>query len=360
MLYHQKMQQSFTGRDDKMSKQIYKCRAPLRIDLAGGTLDIPAVAGSMKGGGVTLNAGISMYAYSSVYPSRSNDITIESLDYGTSVHIKYLKKVRHNNKLDLLKDIVKGVGVRKHVKILTRVDSPPQSRLGTSSALAVSLIGALKFFKGKRIRPTKIADLANAIEAGDFHMCQGKQDQYGSALGGINFLKFKKAGKKVIVDKIKPKNDIILELERNMFLCYIGKSVVSGDLNQKMIDNYLGGDRTVVRSFNNIRDVTIDMVKSLKKGDLTSFVKLLNAERINRSKLDPLIVDPKSQKFVNQGLKKGALAAKILGAGGGGCILFYSKEDKQKEVKNALARIGGKIIDFNFDFDGLQTWKVNM
>jgi len=338
---------------------IYKSRAPLRIDLAGGTLDIPEVAGRMAGGGVTLNAGITLYAYTSVYPSKKKGIILNSLDYNTSVRIKDVKNIKYGKKLDFLKAIVKILKIKKNVKIVTKVDSPPQSRLGTSSALDVAFIGAINCFRNRYMRKSKVADLANAIEAGETNICQGKQDQYGSAFGGFNFLRFKKAGKVVKLTKIKPDKSTIFELETNMFLCYIGQSVVSGDLNQKMIDRYIRGEKTVVRSFNNIRKVTIDMGNALKKGDLLDFANLLNKERENRAKLDPSIVDKKSQKFINQAFKNGALAAKVLGAGGGGCILFYAKEDKQQKVEKALERIGGKIINFNFDFDGLQTWKVD-
>lgn len=338
---------------------ILRSRAPLRIDLAGGTLDIPPVAERMEGGGVTLNAAISMYAYTSIYPSQWAGVILNSLDYDMTIKIKDVKKVVYDKKLDMLKAMLKVFDFNNKVRIVTKVDSPPQSRLGTSSALGVAFIGALKAFQNENLPKAQIADLSNFVEAGEFKICQGKQDQYASALGGINFLGFKEGGKRVEVANLNLSRDIVLEMESNMFLCYIGKSVVSGDLNQKMVDRYLRGEKKVVQSFNNIRDVTVEMNSVLKKGDLMRFAELLNEERINRKNLDPSIVDPKSQKFVNVGIKNGALGIKILGAGGGGCILFYSKEDRRTQLRTALEKIGGKIIDFTFDFDGLQTWKIN-
>ncbi len=344
-----------------MKVKILRSRAPLRIDLAGGTLDIPPVAESMKGGGVTLNAAISMYAYTSVYPIKKG-IILQSSDYGMTVKLKDSNSIKYDKRLDLLKAMVKVLGLKRAVKMITKVDSPPQSRLGTSSALAVAFIGALKTLKNEKMNKAKIADLANFVESGEFKICQGKQDQYASALGGFNFLNFRKGkrGIDVNVSKLKLLRESLLEMETSLFLCYIGRSVVSGDLNQKMIDRYLAGEKKVVRSFNNIRKVTIEMNKALKKGDLKDFAHLLNEERLNRKNLDPSIVDPKSQRFINVALKNGALAAKVLGAGGGGCILFYSRENKEHMVKKALEKIGGKIIEFTFDFDGLQTWNIKL
>jgi len=342
-------------------KIILRAKASGRVDFGGGTLDIDFF--TKKEEGVTLNCGIMNQGYASYYPGKDY-LTLESLDF------EYLKKLKirnkrdllYNGELDLLKAAVKKCSTEKKCpiingRIVTRTETPPGAGLSSSSAVSVAVLGLIKKAAGEKINNIKIAELAAALERDELKLSSGKQDQYAAALGGINFLRFRNGNVKV--EKLNLERDKILELEKDLVLCYTGKRRVSADMNSAVIDGFLRGRKKVVDALYNIKKITIEMHKSLKKGDLEDFSYLLNQERLNRVKLHPSVMPKISEKFINIGLKNGAKAAKILGAGGGGCLLFYAKNEEEEKLERALSKAGATILDFKFDFHGLEVWKIS-
>jgi D-glycero-alpha-D-manno-heptose-7-phosphate kinase len=332
-------------------KKIFS-RAPSRIDFAGGTLDLPFFAEKEKG--ATLHCAVKKYGYTSIMPNKRY-LIINSKDYGKSLKIKS-KITKYSGDLKLLKAAIKLKNFYKKVSITTYHEFPPHSRLGTSSSIGVSFLGAISKYNREKIDNIKIAKLATDLEVKELGFSNGPQDQYAAALGGINFLKFN--NKEVRVEKLKIKESIIFELEKNLLLCYLGSSKVSGDINGETIKKYKAGDDKTINSIRQIKQITHDMKKALKKGDLDDFSKLLNKELENRRKLNNRIVNKLCKKFIKIGLSSGASAAKILGAGGGGTILFYSKPEKRNKLIKNLERNKSRIYDFRFDFQGLKTWEL--
>jgi D-glycero-alpha-D-manno-heptose-7-phosphate kinase len=333
-------------------KLIVKARAPSRVDFAGGTLDIPSFA--RNEGGVTLNCAVAKYGHVKIYGKNVDSTIINSLDYNCKVSIKS-KRIVYDGKLDLLKAALKRANFFENVEIVTKHDMPPHSRLGTSSSIGVAFLAAIAQFRNEKINKIKIADLATELETEELKMRNGPQDQYASALGGINFLKFN--GKSVKVKKVKVKQDIISKLEKNLLLCYVGQAQVSGDMNGRIVGKYLRGNEKITNALRNIKEITVDMQKQLIKGNTEEFAYLLNEERLNREKLDEDIASG-LKKFINVGLKNGAVAAKILGAGGGGTILFYAADNQLSKLTNVLRNINGRVYNFKFDFEGVKTWRV--
>lgn len=331
---------------------IAKARAPSRVDFGGGTLDIPSF--SQREGGVTLNCAVKKYGYVNIYRKNVDATVIKSLDYNLEILVKN-KKIVYDGKLDLLKAALKRTNFFEKVEVVAKHDMPPHSRLGTSSCIAVALLAAISKFRNEKIDRIKIANLATELETEELKLDNGPQDQYAAALGGINLLRFD--GKYVKVKKVKVKQDIISKLEKNLLLCYVGQAEVSGDLNGRIMGKYLKGDEKVINALRNIKEITISMQKQLINGNIEGFVSLLNEERVNRENLDKGIAKGLT-KFINVGLKNGALAAKILGAGGGGTILFYAAENRFKELVRALQNMNAIIYNFKFDFCGVGACKV--
>ena len=176
----------------------------------------------------------------------------------------------------------------------------------------------------------------------------GKQDQYAAAFGGINFLKFGKHNK-VKIQRLKLKPLLIKELESKLILVYTGKPHFSGNTNGKMIENLKKGKNT--KDFMRVKKIAIEMKRALEKSNLDKFASLLNEETEAREKLSRTQAPPHIRAMIEKGKSNGALAAKICGSGGGGCILFFG--DK-KRIKQAF---GEKCIDFRFDFEGLHWLK---
>ena len=284
--------------------RIKKVIAPVRIDFGGGTTDIYPF--THKHGGAVLNAGINRYISGSIIKTNQK------------VHLEYTG------------------------------NTPTSSGLGTSGAMNLvwlALISQGKLKKGEITSKTKkeLAEKVYSLEQG-IGLVGGKQDQYASAFGGINFLEFKNENTKITPLNL-PKS-FIRKFENNLALVYIGKPHFSGDSNKSMIDNLKKGKNT--ENLLRIKQIAKEMKTALQKKDLSKFADLMNQETQERKLLHKSIVPPKIEKIIETGTKNGAIGAKICGSGGGGSILFLG--DKNKLSK----KFKGQVIDFKFDFKGLR------
>lgn len=274
---------------------IKKVKAPVRIDFAGGTTDIEPFAS--KYGGAVLNASINRYVEGTLLASDKK----VSLSYSGNI--------------------------------------PTSSGLGTSGVMNLVWLALISKQTDKR----KLAEQVYALEQSQ-GLVGGKQDQYSAAFGGINFIEFKDG--KVKLTKLNLPARIIKELENSLVLVYTGKPHFSGSTNAASITNLKKGKN--LQNLLKLRDLAHKMKNVLSKGDLTLFAELLNQETKQRKQLHKNMIPSHTQKLINFGLKNGAIAAKVLGSGGGGSILFYGHKNKLKRKFNK------KIIDFRFDFEGLR------
>jgi D-glycero-alpha-D-manno-heptose-7-phosphate kinase len=333
-------------------KRGFFARAPSRIDFAGGTLDLPFFA--EREHGATLNCAVQKYGYASIVENHKV-LRIFSTNYQKHIEIKNPNITYHGNDLDLLKAAIKRTRFFAKVTLTTHHEMVPHSHLGTSSSISVAALAAIMRYQKKAINPIALAKLATALEVEELKLANGPQDQYAAALGGINMLYFN--GRSVRVERVKVKQEILFELEKNLFLCYLGSHKVSGDLNQEVLDNYSAGHPKTVGAIRGIKQVTFDMHKQLKKGDLKDFASLLSQECAFREQLHRDIVNPLCKKFIQIGMRNGATGAKILGSGGGGTLLFYINDSKREQIARALENAGARTFDFRFDTLGVRTWE---
>ena len=284
--------------------KIKKLMAPVRIDFGGGTTDISPFKDEY--GGCILNAGINRYVVGEL---RVDD---------KKTHLEYTGNI------------------------------PTSSGLGTSGVMNLVWLGLIlqKDEKFDDKYKTKLAETAYRIEQA-MGLVGGKQDQYAGAFGGINFMEFKKD--KVIVKRLNLKKEFIEKLENKLVLVYTGKPHFSGNTNGAMMDNLRKGKNN--QNLLRIKKIAIEMKNALLKEDLERFAELMNEETGERKKLHKSIVPESTQKIIAAGMESGAVAAKVCGSGGGGCILFFG--DKQK-LRN---KFKDKVIDFKFDFEGLRVLK---
>ncbi|MFA4960717.1 MAG: hypothetical protein WC548_03590 [Candidatus Pacearchaeota archaeon] len=329
-------------------------RAPSRVDFAGGTLDLPFFADAEKG--ATLNCAISKYGHVTLSPNEKG-LEINSINYNKIIKVPF--PVKYNGDLDLIKAAFKCTNFNQKATLTTYHEMCPHSRLGTSSSISVAVLGAIYRYLGKKIDRYFISDLATMMERRELGMDNGPQDQYAAALGGVLMLRYKKGSKKTFVEHVKLKEETIFDLEKNFVLCYLDSEKVAGNVNHETVMGYSNGNERVVDAIKNIKQITFSMYKALKKSDLLNFSELINEETKNREKLNKYIVTPNCKKFINIGLKNGAASAKILGAGAGGTLLFYAKENQREKLINTLRKNNGDVFDFRFDFKGLQTWGKN-
>lgn len=332
-----------------MVKTIF-ARAASRVDFGGGTLDLPFFAEREKG--ATLNCGIAKYGYASLVKNKTG-LEINSLNYNKTVKVK--TPITYNGTLDLIKAAFKARNFSQKATLTTYHEMKPHSRLGTSSSISVAVLGALTRFMNKPVDRIEISDTATMMERHELHMDNGPQDQYAAALGGLLMLRYN--GKKTSVEKVKVSKETIYEMERNLVLHYLDSTEVAGDVNHETVEGYTAGNERVVSAIKGIKDTTNSMYAALKKGDLRTFSELLNEETRNREKLNKDIVTPMCKKYIQLGLKSGAASAKILGAGAGGTLLFYAKDNQREKLIRTLEKAHGRVMDFRFDFNGLVTWE---
>ncbi|MFQ6134020.1 MAG: GHMP kinase [Armatimonadota bacterium] len=337
-----------------------RSKAPVRVDFAGGTTDLAAF--SSREGGAVVNAAISRYAYCSLRPAASNGVRITSDDLQTHVEAETIKELEYDGNLDLVKAGVRRLGLDVGLDIAVRCDAPPGSGTGSSASVGVALIGMLDSLRlaldGEelpRMSRYDIADMACELEA-ELGIVGGKQDQYAAALGGINYMEFYDRGR-VAVRSLDLSEDVLRELEKHLVLVYGGESRLSGDTNDKMISAYERGDEQVGAALRTIKRVAQDIQRVLLIGDLGAFGELLEEETAARVKLYDQVMTPGMARLREVAQDAGAIGGKICGAGGGGCMLFYARPDREVRVRRALTEAGGRILDFTFDGEGLQVWR---
>jgi D-glycero-alpha-D-manno-heptose-7-phosphate kinase len=281
--------------------KIKRVISPVRIDFAGGTTDISPFKD--KYGGCVLNAAINRYVV--------GELIIDD----KKTHLEYTGNI------------------------------PTSSGLGTSGVMNLVWLSLISQKKENFNTDYKkrLAETVYKLEQA-MGLVGGKQDQYASAFGGINFMEFKRD--EVKIERLNLSKDFIKKLESKLVLVYTGKPHFSGNSNKAMIDNLRKGKNNA--NLIRIKEIAIEMKHALLNKDLNKFAELMNEETKERKKLHKSIVPENIQKIINLGMKNGAIAAKVCGSGGGGSILFFGDKEKLKK------KFGGKIIDFKFDFQGLR------
>lgn len=290
-------------------------RAPVRIDLAGGWTDVDVFA---KGaGGAVLNATIDKYV---------------------------------SGRLEVESDSPPDGDVEGGIRIRYESDLPAGSGLGTSSALNVVWLSLVKSSIAGPEDKQMVAKLAYDLEA-ILGILGGKQDQYASAMGGINFMTF---GERVDVETLEVAPSVVAELEDRFVLCYTGKSRLSGNLHENVWGAYRRGVPETVSALFHLRNIAYTMRYVLLSGKLDELADLLNQNWECQKKLDSSITNEQIDELFDETFRHGAIGGKACGAGGGGCLLFYTERDRRRDVEAAVTRLGSRVIPFKFEFEGLQ------
>jgi D-glycero-alpha-D-manno-heptose-7-phosphate kinase len=278
-----------------------KAISPVRIDFAGGTTDISPFKD--KYGGCILNAAINRYVI--------GELKVDN----KKTHLEYTGNI------------------------------PTSSGLGTSGVMNLVWLSLIsqKIDELDDNAKKKLSEKVYGIEQA-IGLVGGKQDQYASAFGGINFMTFNKD--EVKIEKLNLSKEFIKKLENKLILVYTGKPHFSGNSNKAMMDNLRKGKNN--KNLLRIKKIAIEMKNALLKNNLNKFAELMNEETEERKALHKSIVPENVQKIISRGMKNGATGAKVCGSGGGGSILFFGDKSKLKK------EFGKSIIDFKFDFHGLR------
>ena len=349
---------------------LIRARAPVRIDFAGGWSDVALFTEHSKG--LVVNGAINRYAYATLRCERQTtqddsvelqrildkSIRIYSADFDTFIEADDVRQLEYDGNIDLVKAGVRRMSIQiGGFDLITQSNAPPGSGLGTSAAMGVALVSVLGALKEVTYLPYEYAELASTIERHELGILGGKQDHYASALGGIHFMEFQ--GEEVKTSPLRLSPQIRYELEKNLVLCYTGKSRLSGNIHQNVTTAYKSADPSVREALETLKTTAEATKTALMRGKLTEFGELLTQNWQNQKKLHPSVTNEQIEQLFKTATAHGAIGGKACGAGGGGCLLFYCEPTREHSVRQKLEDAGARVIDVNFDFDGLQMWRVS-
>ncbi len=321
--------------------------APTRIDLAGGTLDLWPLY-LFFDCPPTLNAAINLYATVELRPRRDKAIVLESRDLGCQARFRGLQALPDKHPLILLIKLIQFYQPSTGLNLVTDCRAPAGSGIGGSSALNIALNGALNRFTGRRYNREQMIEIAKNLETQVIDVPAGTQDYYAAMYGGVQYIHHP------IVQTERGSLPLNLkDLQRRFILCYTGKPHHSGINNWSVYKKAIDGNPKVRKSLARIAEVTRQMEKGLRQGRLARFDHWFHEEWKARKALAPGISTPQMDRMIRAAKSKGALAAKVCGAGGGGCVAFYVSPDKKIPVQQALKSHGGTLLDFKFVARGL-------
>ena len=320
--------------------------APTRIDLAGGTIDIWPLY-LFHNGAQTLNAAISLRAHVQLDPAEDDRVEIVSEDTGLSVSLASSAALKADTTLPLLAKLADAFAV-KGIVIRTRGESPAGAGIAGSSALNVAVCGALARWTGSTADREALLVTAMNVEAQAIKVPTGLQDYRPAMYGGIAAIELGAHGLTRVPLGVDP-----LELQHRIVLCYTGAPRNSGTNNWEITKRHIDGDAHVFDCFERIRDTAAGMREALQRGDWSATARHLAEEWANRKRLAPGVTTPVIDDLIARALAAGADAAKVCGAGGGGCLFCLAPPERTAAVREALAAGGARLLDFRIETDGL-------
>lgn len=321
--------------------------APTRIDLAGGTLDIWPLY-LFHDGAVTLNAAISLRAHVDIEGRDDGALVLESVDGQRTVRVPAGAPTPVHGELPLLARLAAHYGL-ENATLRTRGESPAGAGIAGSSALTIAACGALARWCGHPEDEETLLRVAMNVECQTIAVPTGVQDYRPALYGGIAAVELGVAGVRRVALDVNPE-----ALEQRLVLAYTGAPRNSGTNNWAITKRYLDGDRDLFDCFERIRDTAVAMRTALEREDWDSASRHLAAEWANRRRLSPGVSTPEIDALIARATAAGATAAKVCGAGGGGCLVTMGPPDARASIAAALAAGGARVLDFTLEPKGLR------
>jgi D-glycero-alpha-D-manno-heptose-7-phosphate kinase len=325
---------------------VLSASAPTRIDLAGGTIDIWPLY-LFHDGASTLNAAISLRAHVEI-DTRASGIELVSIDTGKRALAAHASQLDGSGPLPLLALLARHYGL-EHATLTTRGESPAGAGIAGSSALTIAACGALARWTGASSDPEDLLRVAMNVECQTIRVPTGVQDYRPALYGGVAAIELAVDGIHRVGLSVDPR-----ELERRIVLAYTGAPRNSGTNNWEITKRHLDGDRHVFDCFERIRDTAVSMRTALEAGDWDEVGRQIATEWDNRKRLAPGVTTPAIDDLIARAAGAGATAAKVCGAGGGGCLFCYGPPDARDRIAAALADGGAQLLDYRIETEGLQ------
>jgi len=326
-------------------------KAPTRVDLAGATLDIWPLY-LFHPGALTINAAISRYAKCMIETRATADqaIKLVSLDtqrsesFASFAHLVSAKRYR----LPLLAEIVKFFRPEGGFTLTTDSEAPAGAGIGGSSAMAVAICAALDRFTGVGKSKVDWIHISRDAEAIVIRVPTGMQDHYPPAFGGAAAIELIPGGEHRIELRIN-----LDELERRLVVCYTGKPRQSGINNWEVFKAHIDNKKPVQKNLEAISQIAQEMRRTLEAANWQDTGRLMHEEWAFRRKNLPTISTKTIDRIIQNSRKNGALAGKVCGAGGGGCVVLLIDPDARGRVETAVTEAGGELLPVRVDRQGV-------
>jgi D-glycero-alpha-D-manno-heptose-7-phosphate kinase len=311
--------------------------------LGGGGTDLPSYYRNGDDGGFLIAAAVDKYVYITIHETFNPEVIVK---YSKLEHVSSVDEVQH----PIVREALKLVGVdNPSIEITSMADIPAGTGLGSSGSFTTALLKALHTYRRNLVHAQDLARQACEIEITRLNEPVGKQDQYISAYGGVTCFRFR-ADESVDVSPLRLSPETLHSLEDNLILFFTGVTRSASHVLKDQHERSSHKDREMLDNLAFIKDLAFTSQRALEKGSLHEFAELMNVHWAHKRKRSCTISNGKIDEWYNLALKNGALGGKLVGAGGGGFLMFYT-EDKTR-VRNAMAAAGLREIRFRFDFEG--------
>lgn len=320
-------------------------RTPFRLQLGGGSTDLPAYYKAH--GGFIFSVAINLYLYVAVNRPPVDDLI--RLKYKDSEEVSHVYELKHR----IARAALERLGVGKMVEIASLADVPAGTGLGSSGGYLVGFLNALHTLKGENISPENLAEEAFDIAHNDLNLPDGKQDFYATAMGDFCALEISPDG------KVETKRPNISQSTRDLFekrllLFYSGIKRMSEDILNEQQLSVREGNETVIELKHETKRIGREILSAFENGNLDQYGKLLHEHWELKKRMANGMTSPLFDALYKDSRKNGALGGKIVGAGGGGFFMVFCEDGAQAKIKNIYQEAGFREVSFKIDTTGTQ------
>jgi D-glycero-alpha-D-manno-heptose-7-phosphate kinase len=314
--------------------------APCRVDLAGGTMDLWPLY-LFHPGAVTVNFAVNVMTRCRVTRLPEKTIRLKSIDTKVEEEFASLEQLCSTRtfKHPLAAYLVRYFAPEGGFEVETNSESPAGAGISGSSALMIATTAALARYTGKKLDREQIRVIAQNVEAQLIKVPTGCQDYYPALYGGVSAIHLDPDGIHHAAVRVAPE-----DLDRRFVLVYTGAPRKSGINNWEVFKAHINGDKKIFHNFERIGEIARAMHHALSMADWKQVAKLIREEWKLRKTNSPRISTPMIEKLVAVALRQGALAAKVCGAGGGGCVVFLAEPENRDHVSAAIRSYGGQVL----------------
>jgi D-glycero-alpha-D-manno-heptose-7-phosphate kinase len=324
--------------------------APCRADLAGGTIDLWPLY-LFHPGALTLNFAVNILTSCKITPLKGRRIHLRSLDTREEELFSSLDELRRARRfrLPLAARLLQFFAPKEGLFVETDSESPAGAGISGSSALMIATTAALARFTDRNLTFEQMRVIAQNVEAQIIKVPTGCQDYYPALYGGVNAIHLNPDGIYREAVPVAPE-----EIESRFVLAYTGAPRQSGINNWEVFRAHIEGDQRVFRNFARIAEIAVSMYRALSHAEWDEVARLLQEEWKLRRTNAPGITTPLIDKLIAVALKSGGKAAKVCGAGGGGCVIFLVEKGASSRVATAIGENGGRVLPLQLARDGLR------